>query len=100
LESLGKQHGKVGAVVVKRRAGCGRMTPRLVVMTEEAFRNLQAQAITTHHHTRGGERHRRTDGHTGSRRRASCDPGSPPQVAVSEASRLREGGTVNPAPEV
>lgn len=41
LESLGTRRGKPGVVVVKRRAGRGHMTPRLVVMTEDVFRALQ-----------------------------------------------------------
>ena len=45
LEALGAQRGKVGLVVVKRRAGRGQRTPRLVVMTQavfEAFRPIAA----------------------------------------------------------
>jgi|SRR5215831_1344729 len=38
----GRTRGKVGMVVVKRRAGTGRPTPRLVVLTEHAWRSLQA----------------------------------------------------------
>lgn len=37
LEALGTQRGKVGIVIVKRRAGRGQPTPRLVVMTQAAF---------------------------------------------------------------
>ncbi len=34
MEQLGQREGKVGLVTVKRRAGRGTPTPRLVVMTE------------------------------------------------------------------
>jgi hypothetical protein len=44
LGALGRQRGKVGVVVVKRRAGCGYKTPRLFVMTEEAFTALAGTA--------------------------------------------------------
>lgn len=40
LEALGSKEGKAGLVVVKRRAGQGRRTPRLVVMTERVWRGL------------------------------------------------------------
>jgi hypothetical protein len=40
LERLGRQQGKAGLVVVKRRAGQGRRTPRLVVMTERVWQRL------------------------------------------------------------
>jgi len=50
LESLavesarqGAQLQKVGMVVVKRRAGAGRQTPVLVVMTEHAFREMNSR---------------------------------------------------------
>ena len=36
-ERQGQQRAKVGAVVVKRRAGKGTRTPRLVVMVESQF---------------------------------------------------------------
>ena len=36
----GRTRGKVGIVVVKRRAGRGRPTTRMVVMTEAAWRLL------------------------------------------------------------
>ena len=45
MEQIGAEKGKVGLVVVKRRAGRGTPTPPLVVMTEDAFRAL-AQADT------------------------------------------------------
>lgn len=37
---LGHQYGKEGLVVVKRRAGKGISTPRLLIMTEGVFKNL------------------------------------------------------------
>jgi hypothetical protein len=37
LERLGEAEGKAGLVVVKRRAGRGQATPRLVVMTEPGY---------------------------------------------------------------
>ncbi len=40
MERLGTQRGKVGLLVVKRRAGRGQETPRLVVMTESVWRKL------------------------------------------------------------
>jgi hypothetical protein len=40
LEDLGRQQGKAGLVVVKRRAGRGLQTPRLIVMTEATWRLL------------------------------------------------------------
>lgn len=53
LESLalevarqGAQRQKVGMVVVKRRAGAGRRTPALVVMTEHAFREMSCERST------------------------------------------------------
>ena len=39
-ERQGAQKNKVGMVIVKRRAGAGRATPLLVVMTEGAFRAM------------------------------------------------------------
>ena len=42
MAALGATRDKVGVVVLKRRAGRGMVTPRLVVMTEEAFQALQA----------------------------------------------------------
>ena len=41
LERIGQARGKVGLVVVKRRAGRGQETPRLVVMTETAWQALK-----------------------------------------------------------
>jgi hypothetical protein len=40
LEQLGGEQGNAGLAVVKRRAGQGRRTPRLVVMTERVWRGL------------------------------------------------------------
>jgi hypothetical protein len=42
LETLGRSRGKLGLVVVKRRAGRGAPTPRLVVMAEAVYRQLAA----------------------------------------------------------
>jgi len=39
----GRTRGKLGILVVKRRAGTGRPTPRLIVLTEHAWRSLQAR---------------------------------------------------------
>ncbi len=44
MGELGSQQGKVGLVVVKRRSGRGRETPRLVVMTEEMWLQLSPLA--------------------------------------------------------
>jgi len=35
--AVGRTRGKLGVLVVKRRAGRGRPTPRLVVMTDHAW---------------------------------------------------------------
>jgi len=40
---LGRMRGKLGLLVIKRRAGAGRPTPRLVVLTEHAWRSLQVR---------------------------------------------------------
>jgi hypothetical protein len=47
LEALGCAQGKIGVVVVKRRAGAGRRTPRLVVCTEEVWRSARAGTSST-----------------------------------------------------
>jgi len=39
---LGRTRGKVGVLVVKRRAGIGRPTPRLIVVTEAVWRSLRS----------------------------------------------------------
>ena len=39
-ERQGDQKSKVGLVCIKRRAGSGRATPALIVMTEHAFRAM------------------------------------------------------------
>ena len=41
MATLGEEQGKVGMVVVKRKGGRGRETPRLIVLTETAWRNLE-----------------------------------------------------------
>ena len=41
MAAVGQHRDKVGIVVVKRRAGRGRQTPRLIVLTEEAWRQLE-----------------------------------------------------------
>jgi hypothetical protein len=41
MAKVGHQRGKVGLVVLKRRAGRGQATPRLVVMTEAVWRGLR-----------------------------------------------------------
>ncbi len=41
METIGEEQGKVGIVVVKRKGGRGRKTPRLIVLTETAWRNLE-----------------------------------------------------------
>lgn len=43
MQAVGARKGKVGLLVVKRRAGRGRDTPRLIVMTEEAWCQLHAR---------------------------------------------------------
>jgi hypothetical protein len=40
LEALGRARGKLGVVIVKRRAGRGTPTPRLVIMTATVYRQL------------------------------------------------------------
>ncbi len=40
MERLGAEKGKVGLVVVQRRAGRGHPTKALVILTEDAFRAL------------------------------------------------------------
>lgn len=40
MERIGAQKSKIGVVVVKRRAGKGHATPRLIVLTEAAWREL------------------------------------------------------------
>jgi hypothetical protein len=47
LERLGEAEGKAGLVVVKRRAGRGRATPRLIVMTEPVWRRLVIDLTTS-----------------------------------------------------
>jgi hypothetical protein len=42
MEGLAVERGKVGLVVVKRRAGKGTPTPRVVVMTEKTFEALRS----------------------------------------------------------
>ncbi len=37
MEEIGKERGKVGVVGVKRRAGRGRSTRTLIILTEAAF---------------------------------------------------------------
>jgi len=44
MAGIGAARGKAGVVVVKRRAGRGQVTHRLVVMTGEVFRTLQGQS--------------------------------------------------------
>lgn len=46
---LGATRGKAGVVVVKRRAGCGHATARIVVMTDATFGRLTSDAM------KGGE---------------------------------------------
>jgi len=41
MTTLGEEQGKIGMVVVKRKGGRGRKTPRLIVMAETAWRNLE-----------------------------------------------------------
>ena len=47
MARLGVTRGKTGVVVVKRRAGRGMVTPRLVVMTEGVFRAWQSLVLGT-----------------------------------------------------
>lgn len=42
MAALGRARGKLGIVVVKRRAGAGRPTPRLVVCVEDVWRGSVA----------------------------------------------------------
>ena len=39
-ERQGHQKAKIGMVAIRRRAGRGRPTPRLIVLTESAFREM------------------------------------------------------------
>lgn len=41
LERLGEEQGKAGVVIVKRRAGRGQPTPRLIVLTEKVWRRFR-----------------------------------------------------------
>jgi len=41
MAALGEDKGKIGVVVVKRRAGRGKETPWLIVVTEEVWRKLE-----------------------------------------------------------
>ena len=45
MDTLGRKRGKVGLVVVKRRAGIGRETPRLIVLTEATWRVLNGGKV-------------------------------------------------------
>ncbi len=38
MDRIGQERGKLGLVIVKRRAGSGTKTPCLVVMTEDVFK--------------------------------------------------------------
>jgi len=53
LETEGAHRGKTGLVIVKRRAGRGCSTPRLICMTEDAWLTLQGNPedspAETHH---------------------------------------------------
>lgn len=40
MAALGQQHGGAGVVMVKRRAGRGQPTPRLIIMTDRVWRHL------------------------------------------------------------
>src|SRR2546425_12618015 len=42
LDALGRTQSKLGIICVKRRAGRGCKTPRLIVMTETVWRSLVA----------------------------------------------------------
>ncbi len=41
MSAVDQERDKVGMVVLKRRAGRGRQTPRLIVLTEDAWRQLE-----------------------------------------------------------
>ncbi len=41
MAALGQEQNKIGMVVVKRKAGRGIPTPRLIVLTGDAWRRLQ-----------------------------------------------------------
>jgi hypothetical protein len=45
LDKLGRTQSKLGVICVKRRAGRGYQTPRLIVMPETVWRMLQAPTI-------------------------------------------------------
>lgn len=51
MEALAVPWGKVGVVVVKRRAGRGQATPRLVVLTETSWGALRSLPIDDHKKT-------------------------------------------------
>ena len=48
LDQLGRTQSKLGLVCVKRRAGRGFKTPRLIVMTETVWMSLQAMTVQSH----------------------------------------------------
>jgi len=41
MDAIGRKRRKLGLVVVKRRAGRGQQTPRLIGLTEDSFRAIQ-----------------------------------------------------------
>lgn len=45
IASLGQRGNKCGVVILKRRAGRGCRTPRLVCMTEEVWRGLRGTSL-------------------------------------------------------
>jgi len=40
IHEIGVEQGKVGVLILKRRGGSGQRTPRLLVLTEEAWKRM------------------------------------------------------------
>ncbi len=56
IAAIGEQRGELGLLVVKRRAGRGQPTPRLVVLTEDVWRAVHGTGLeTTVRCSAGGE---------------------------------------------
>src|SRR5215470_13593016 len=97
---------KHGIVVVKRRAGTGRPTPRLIVLTEHAWRSLQAPnddrglprspAVDTY---RSGGTPRGSIGHgEGGGPAARVQRGRGAEVGLPAPVARRQGGPPDAAP--
>jgi hypothetical protein len=49
IAAIGQEKNKIGLVVLKRKAGRGCKTPRLICMTEEVLHKLQQRCSTLDH---------------------------------------------------